>query len=116
MLLAVARAVSMPALAVHFHDTYGQALANLLACLAEGVAVVDAAVSGTGGCPYAKVATGNVASEDLAYMMHGLGIDTGTVLDPLSDTGRWPSDIPDPDPRLTHPRALAAERTRCASG
>src|SRR3546814_2517546 len=67
MLLAVAGAVPMPALAVHFHDTYGQALANILACLEEGVAVVDAAVSGTGGCPYAKGATGNVASEDVAY-------------------------------------------------
>src|SRR3546814_3572945 len=73
MLLAVARAVPMPALAVHFHDTYGQALANILACLEEGVAVVDAAVSGTGGCPYAKGATGNVASEDVAYMLNGMG-------------------------------------------
>ncbi|HEY9540705.1 MAG TPA: hydroxymethylglutaryl-CoA lyase [Luteimonas sp.] len=89
MLLAVAGAVPMPALAVHFHDTYGQALANILACLEEGVAVVDAAVSGTGGCPYAKGATGNVASEDVAYMLHGMGIDTGIDLASLSDTGRW---------------------------
>jgi hydroxymethylglutaryl-CoA lyase len=79
----------MPALAVHFHDTYGQALANILACLEEGVAVVDAAVSGTGGCPYAKGATGNVASEDVAYMLHGMGIATGIDLAALSDTGRW---------------------------
>jgi hydroxymethylglutaryl-CoA lyase len=89
MLLAVAEAVPMPALAVHFHDTYGQALANILACLEEGVAVVDAAVSGTGGCPYAKGATGNVASEDVAYMLHGMGIATGIDLAALSDTGRW---------------------------
>lgn len=89
MLRAVAQAVPIDALAVHFHDTYGQALANLLACLEEGVAVVDAAVSGTGGCPYAKGATGNVASEDVAYMLQGMGIETGVDLDALSDTGRW---------------------------
>ncbi|MBJ7573789.1 hydroxymethylglutaryl-CoA lyase [Luteimonas sp. MC1828] len=89
MLRAVADAVPMPALAVHFHDTYGQALANVLACLEEGVAVVDAAVSGTGGCPYAKGASGNLATEDLVYMLHGMGIQTGVDLDALADTGRW---------------------------
>jgi hydroxymethylglutaryl-CoA lyase len=89
MLRAVADAVPMAALAVHFHDTYGQALPNLLACLEEGVAVIDSAVSGTGGCPYAKGASGNVASEDVVYMLHGLGIDTGIDLAALADTGRW---------------------------
>ncbi|HEV8692798.1 MAG TPA: hydroxymethylglutaryl-CoA lyase [Lysobacter sp.] len=89
MLKAVAAEVPMPALAVHFHDTYGQALSNILACLEEGVAVVDAAVSGTGGCPYAKGASGNVASEDVVYMLHGLGIETGIDLDRLAETGRW---------------------------
>jgi hydroxymethylglutaryl-CoA lyase len=89
MLRAVAAEVPMPALAVHFHDTYGQALANILACLEEGVAVVDAAVSGTGGCPYAKGASGNVASEDVVYMLQGMGIETGIDLAALSDTGRW---------------------------
>ena len=89
MLRAVAAEVPMPALAIHFHDTYGQALANILACLEEGVRVVDAAVSGTGGCPYAKGASGNVASEDVVYMLHGMGIDTGIDLDALSATGRW---------------------------
>ena len=89
MLRAVAEAVPMPALAVHFHDTYGQALSNILACLEEGVAVVDSAVSGAGGCPYAKGASGNVASEDVVYMLHGLGIETGVDLDALADTGRW---------------------------
>ncbi len=89
MLKAVAAEVPMAALAIHFHDTYGQALANILACLEEGVAVVDAAVGGTGGCPYAKGASGNVSSEDVAYMLHGLGIDTGIDLDRLADTGRW---------------------------
>jgi hydroxymethylglutaryl-CoA lyase len=89
MLQAVAGEVPMPALAVHFHDTYGQALANILACLEEGVAVVDAAVSGAGGCPYAKGASGNVASEDVVYMLHGLGIETGVDLPALAETGRW---------------------------
>jgi hydroxymethylglutaryl-CoA lyase len=89
MLKAVAAEVPMAVLAVHFHDTYGQALANVLACLEEGVAVVDSAVSGAGGCPYAKGASGNVASEDVVYMLHGLGIRTGIDLDALADTGRW---------------------------
>ncbi|WP_363796661.1 hydroxymethylglutaryl-CoA lyase [Lysobacter firmicutimachus] len=89
MFRAVAAEVPVAALAVHFHDTYGQALSNILACLEEGVAVVDSAVSGTGGCPYAKGASGNVASEDVVYMLHGLGIDTGIDLDALARTGRW---------------------------
>ena len=89
MLHAVAQEVPMTALAVHFHDTYGQALANILACLEEGVRVVDSSVSGTGGCPYAKGATGNVASEDVAYMLHGLGMTTGVDLDLLVATGAW---------------------------
>ncbi|MFA6231653.1 MAG: hydroxymethylglutaryl-CoA lyase [Rhodanobacter sp.] len=89
MLRAVADAVPMDALAVHFHDTYGQALANILACLEEGVRVVDSAVSGTGGCPYAKGATGNVASEDVVYMLHGMGMQTGVDLDLLVATGAW---------------------------
>ena len=89
MLKAVAADVPMGALAVHFHDTYGQALSNILACLEEGVSVVDSAVSGVGGCPYAKGASGNVASEDVVYMLHGLGIETGIDLERLADTGRW---------------------------
>ena len=79
----------MRALAVHFHDTYGQALANILACLEEGLAVVDAAVAGTGGCPYARGASGNVASEDVVYMLQGMGIETGIDLDALAATGHW---------------------------
>jgi hydroxymethylglutaryl-CoA lyase len=93
MLKAVANEVPLPALAVHFHDTYGQALANILACLEEGVTVVDSAVSGTGGCPYAKGASGNVASEDVVYLLHGLGIDTGIDLARLSETGLWLSNL-----------------------
>ena len=89
MLAAVAAEVPMAALAVHFHDTRGQALANVLACLELGVAVVDSSVSGAGGCPYARGATGNVASEDVVYMLHGMGIATGIDLDKLIETGRW---------------------------
>lgn len=89
MLRAVVDEVPIAALAVHFHDTRGQALANVLACLEEGVAVVDSSVAGAGGCPYARGATGNVASEDLVYMLHGMGIETGIDLPRLIDTGRW---------------------------
>ena len=89
MLRAVAAEVPMAALAVHFHDTYGQALANILACLEEGVGVIDSAVAGTGGCPYARGATGNVASEDVVYMLHGMGLATGVDLPVLIATGQW---------------------------
>lgn len=108
MLRAVAAEVPMPALAVHFHDTWGQALANLLACLEEGVAVVDSAVSGAGGCPYAKGASGNVASEDVVYMLHGLGIDTGVDLARLADTGRWLAALLGRETGSKAGRALAA--------
>ncbi|WP_407470640.1 hydroxymethylglutaryl-CoA lyase [Xanthomonas campestris] len=89
MLAAVAGSIPMQALAVHFHDTYGQALVNIAACLEQGVRVVDAAVSGAGGCPYAKGASGNVASEDVVYLLHGLGMPTGIDLPALARTGRW---------------------------
>jgi len=93
MLRAVAAEVPMQALAVHFHDTRGQALANLLACLEDGVRVADASVAGTGGCPYAAGASGNVATEDVAYLLAGLGFDTGVDLGALIDTGRWLSTV-----------------------
>ena len=89
MLRAVADEIPLTALAVHFHDTRGQALANVLSCLEEGVRVVDASVSGAGGCPYAKGASGNVASEDVAFMLDGLGFETGIDLPALIETGRW---------------------------
>ena len=89
MLRAVASEVPMQALAVHFRDTRGQALANVLNCLKEGVRVVDSAVSGVGGCPYAKGATGNVASEDVVYMLEGMGMATGIDLPALIETGLW---------------------------
>ncbi|MEO5630207.1 MAG: hydroxymethylglutaryl-CoA lyase [Thermomonas sp.] len=108
MLKVVASEVPMPALAIHFHDTYGQALANVLACLEEGVAVVDSAVSGAGGCPYAKGASGNVASEDVVYMLHGLGIETGIDLDRLAEVGRWLAALLGRDTGSKVGRALAA--------
>ena len=89
MLAAVAAKVPMAALAIHFHDTRGQALANILACLELGVGVIDSAVSGVGGCPYARGASGNVSSEDVVYMLHGMGIGTGIDLDKLIETGQW---------------------------
>ena len=74
---------------VHFHDTYGQALANTLAALADGVTVVDAAAGGLGGCPYAGSATGNLATEDLVWALHGAGVETGVDLDALVETSAW---------------------------
>ncbi len=88
MVEAVAGAVGLDRVAVHFHDTYGQALANILACLELGVATVDSSVAGLGGCPYAKGASGNVASEDVLYMLDGLGIVTGVDLAGLAAAGR----------------------------
>ena len=76
----------------HFHDTYGQALANTLAALEMGIWQYDASVAGLGGCPYAKGATGNVATEDVVYMLHGMGIETGIDLDRLIDAGKYISD------------------------
>ena len=109
MLKAVATEVPMAALAIHFHDTYGQALANVLACLEEGVAVVDSAVAGAGGCPYAKGASGNVASEDVVYMLHGLGIRTGLDLPLLAQTGHWLAGLLGRDTGSKVGKALAAQ-------
>lgn len=83
MILAVSQRVALNKLAVHFHNTYGQALANIYAVLEMGVTIVDSSVSGLGGCPYAKGATGNVATEDVLYMLNGLGITTGVDLQKL---------------------------------
>lgn len=87
MLEAVAEKVPVDKLALHFHDTYGQALSNILACLETGVSVIDSSVAGLGGCPYAKGASGNLATEDLVYMLHGLGIETGIDLPLLAQAG-----------------------------
>ena len=92
MLEAVIKHVPVERLAAHFHDTYGQALANLYAVLEEGVAVIDASVAGLGGCPYAKGASGNVATEDVLYLLNGLGISSGVDLNKLVATGEWISN------------------------
>lgn len=84
-----ARAFDLARIAGHFHDTYGQALANIYASLEVGVAIFHASVSGLGGCPYAKGATGNVATEDVIYMLNGLGIETGIDLDQVVDAGAF---------------------------
>ncbi|TSS85063.1 Hydroxymethylglutaryl-CoA lyase, mitochondrial [Bagarius yarrelli] len=89
MLEAVMKEVPVDALAVHCHDTYGQALANILIALQNGVSVVDSSVSGLGGCPYAQGASGNVATEDVVYMLQGLGIQTGVDLQKLIDAGSF---------------------------
>ncbi|WP_238007026.1 hydroxymethylglutaryl-CoA lyase [Dactylosporangium sp. AC04546] len=85
----VDRGIPVDRIAVHFHDTYGQALANTLAALRQGVTTVDASAGGLGGCPYAESATGNLATEDLLWQLHGLGIDTGVDLGKLVETSVW---------------------------
>ena len=84
-----ARGIGSDRVAVHFHDTYGQALANTMAALRDGVSVVDASAGGLGGCPYAKSATGNLATEDLVWALHGAGVETGVDLDALVETSVW---------------------------
>ena len=87
------RGVDRSRLAVHFHDTYGQALANTLVALQHGITTVDASAGGLGGCPYAQSATGNLATEDLVWQLHGLGIDTGVDLEALCRTSLWMADL-----------------------
>lgn len=104
----VAAGVADDRLAVHFHDTYGQALANTLSALRHGVTTVDSSAGGLGGCPYAKNATGNLATEDLVWMLHGLGIETGVDLERLIETSRWMADrLGRPSPSLVV-RALSS--------
>ena len=110
MIEACARRVPMAHLAGHYHDTYGQALANIYASLELGVATFDASVAGLGGCPYAAGASGNVATEDVVYMLHGLGIETGVDLERLVDTGQWICRFLGKEPASKAGRALAAKR------
>ena len=98
----------------HFHDTYGQALANILACLEMGIHTFDTSVAGLGGCPYAKGATGNVASEDVVFMLHGMGIETGIDLDALVDAGAFISDVLGRPSVSRAGKALLARRSRAA--
>ena len=108
LVAAVAGHVPVAALAGHFHDTYGQALTNVYAALEMGVAVFDSSVAGLGGCPYAKGATGNVASEDVVYLLHGLGIETGIDLTRLRAAGAFISGFLGRPPASRVARALAA--------
>jgi hydroxymethylglutaryl-CoA lyase len=94
----------------HFHDTYGQALANILACLELGIHTFDASSAGLGGCPYAKGATGNVATEDVVFMLHGMGIQTGIDLDKLVDAGAFISDVLGRAPVSRAGKALLTKR------
>ncbi len=110
MVEAVAREAPVERLAAHFHDTYGQALANLLAVLDQGVAVIDSSVAGLGGCPYAPGAAGNVATEDVLYMLHGLGIETGVDLEAVAAAGRFICDALGRPPASKVALALAGRR------
>ena len=115
MLRAVAANVSVAKLAMHFHDTYGQALANLYAGLEEGVRVIDAAAGGLGGCPYAPGATGNVATEDVAYMLEGMGVKTGIDIEKLLAATNEMSVVLGKPPVSRVAAALNAKKKRAAS-
>jgi hydroxymethylglutaryl-CoA lyase len=96
---ALAQFIPIQQLAVHFHDTYGQALANLYACLEVGISVVDSSIAGLGGCPYAKGASGNVATEDVVFMLQGLNIETGVDLGSLIKISQFVTDFTKRPPR-----------------
>ncbi|MCX8018029.1 MAG: hydroxymethylglutaryl-CoA lyase, partial [Rhodocyclaceae bacterium] len=110
MIEAVGRRVPIKKLAGHYHDTYGMAIANLYASLQMGVNVFDAAVGGLGGCPYAKGATGNVATEEVVWLLSGLGIDCGVDLERLVDTAAWIAGQLGRPPGTKVARALLARR------
>jgi hydroxymethylglutaryl-CoA lyase len=114
MIDACMKRVPAGKLAGHYHDTYGQALANIYASMELGVATFDSSVSGLGGCPYAKGASGNVATEDVVYMLHGLGIETGIDLDKVVETGAWISSILKREPGSKAGRAIAAKKAPAA--
>jgi hydroxymethylglutaryl-CoA lyase len=114
MIEAVARGVPIEKLAGHYHDTYGQALANIYASLEMGVATFDSSVAGLGGCPYAAGASGNVATEDVLYMLQGLGIETGVDLAKIVETGEWICGVLRREPGSKAGRAIAAKRRKAA--
>ncbi|MGE5493118.1 MAG: hydroxymethylglutaryl-CoA lyase [Actinomycetota bacterium] len=107
---ACARTVPIAKLAGHYHDTYGMAIANIYASLHMGMAVFDSSVAGLGGCPYAKGASGNVATEDVVYLLDGLGVHTGIDLQALAAIGDWISTV------LQRPNGAKAGRALCAQG
>ena len=108
MIEACAKRVPVAKLAGHYHDTYGMAIANIYASLQAGVAVFDSSIAGLGGCPYAKGASGNVASEDVVYLLHGLGIETGIDLAKLAAIGDWISSA------INRPNGAKAGRALCS--
>lgn len=108
MIEACARVVPIARLAGHYHDTYGMAIANIYASLEMGMAIFDASVAGLGGCPYASGASGNVATEDVVYLMQGLGIETGVDLAKLAAIGDWISSA------IDRPNGAKAGRALCA--
>ena len=110
MIEAVSKVVPVGKLAGHYHDTFGQSLANIYASLELGVATFDSSVAGLGGCPYAAGASGNVATEDVLYMLQGLGIETGVDLDKVAATGEWICAILKREPGSKAGRAIAAKR------
>lgn len=115
MIEASARRVPLNALAAHYHDTYGQALANIHASLQCGLAVFDSSVAGLGGCPYAKGATGNVATEDVVYMLAGLGVETGVDLDKLIEAAEFICGVLGRPTSSRVGRALAAKRAAASA-
>lgn len=110
MLEAVSSVIGTDQLAIHCHDTYGQALANILVSLDHGITTIDASVAGLGGCPYAKGASGNVATEDLVYMLDGLGVETGIDLDKLVDASEFICSVLGKESRSKAGSAIAAKR------
>jgi hydroxymethylglutaryl-CoA lyase len=112
MIEACAQRVPMESLAGHYHDTYGQALANIYASLEAGVRTFDSSVAGLGGCPYAAGASGNVATEDVLFMLDGLGMKTGVDLDKVVDTGHWICGILKKEPSSKAAKAIAAKRKK----
>ena len=116
MIEAVARRVPLKKLAGHFHDTYGMAIANIYAALEMGIAVFDASVAGLGGCPYAAGASGNVATEDVVYLLQGLGIDIGIDLERLTATGVWIAEQIGRQPSSKVARALLAKAAAVRAG
>jgi hydroxymethylglutaryl-CoA lyase len=109
MIEACARRVPVEHLAGHYHDTYGQALANIYASLEVGVATFDSSIAGLGGCPYAKGASGNVATEDVVYLLRGLGMETGIDLDKLVAIGRWICGLLGREPSSKVNKAVSAK-------
>jgi hydroxymethylglutaryl-CoA lyase len=109
MIEACAKRVPVGKLAGHYHDTYGQALANIYASLELGVSTFDSSIAGLGGCPYAKGASGNVATEDVVYLLHGLGVETGVDLGKLVGIGQWICGVLGREPSSKVNKALSAK-------